>query len=355
MKKFKLALLIMLFSSFALAQNKEEAEKLVDEGVAYHDKGDYEGAITRYDKALLLDKDNLLALAEKAFSLLSLQKYDEAILYCQKAIEKHPAEKDLKSVYVTYGNALDALMKTDKAIALYEEGINKFPEYYQLYFNKGITLSSVKKIDEALQCFQKSAGLNPKHAGSNNALARLMYSQDKNIPAILAFCRFLIIEPQSKRAEENLGFLQKIMKANVKQTGENAITINLDSKMLDDKNKNGKVKENNFRSTELILSMDAALDFSEKNLKKTDVEQFIRKFETICASLKETKKDNFGFYWDYYVPYFTELAEKKLIEPFAYIAFASSDKPEISKWLENHKSEINKFYDWNKGFNWATK
>lgn len=355
MRRIILILIIAFFSNALYGQNKEEAEKLVDEGVVYHDKGDYEGAISRYDKALQLDKDNLLALAEKAFSLFSLQKYGDAISYCQKAIEKHPSENNLKSVYVTYGNALDALNKTDQSIELYNEGIKLFPDYYQLYFNKGITLSSVKKIDEALLCFQKSVSINPKHASSNNALARLMLSQDKNIPALLAFCRFLIIEPQGKRAKENLGYLQKIMKANVKQTAENAITINLDPKMLESKNENGKVKENNFNSTDLILSMDAALDYDEKNSKKTEVEQFIRKFETICASLEETKQDNHGFYWDYYVPFFTELNKKKLIEPFAYIAFASSGKPEISKWLETHKSEIDKFYEWNKEFNWAVK
>ena len=108
--------MLSLFSSVLFAQNREEAEKLVNEGIPYHDKGDYEGAITRYDKALALDKDNLLALTEKAMSLLSAQKYDESIQNCQKAIESHKVEKILITVYVTYGNALDGLKKTDKSI-----------------------------------------------------------------------------------------------------------------------------------------------------------------------------------------------------------------------------------------------
>ncbi len=354
MKQITLFLIIILFSSVSFGQNKEEADKFIEEGIAYHDKGDYEGAISKYDKALELDKDNLFALAEKAYSLLSLEKYNDAISYCQQAIDKYPSNKGLKLVYVTYGNALDALKKTDKSLEIYNEGLKNFPDYYQLYFNKGVTLSSVKKIDEALICFQKSTSLNPVHGSSNNALGRLMYSEGKNIPAILAFCRFLIIEPQSKRAIENLAFLQKIMKANVKKTGDNSITINIDAKMLDNGTLKGKPKENDFSTTELILSLDAALDLSEKNSNKTEVEQFIRKFETICDSFKEAKKDNSGFYWDYYVPYFMILSEKKFIETFAYIAFVTSDKAEIIKWLETHKSEIKKFYEWDKEY-WATK
>ena len=57
--------MFLLICSISFAQNKADAEKLVDEGVAYHDKGDYDGAISRYDKALELDKDNLLAMTEK--------------------------------------------------------------------------------------------------------------------------------------------------------------------------------------------------------------------------------------------------------------------------------------------------
>jgi hypothetical protein len=124
--------------------------------------------------------------------------------------------------------------------------------------------------------------------------------------------------------------------------------------MLGDTTASGKPKENSFTSTDLILAMDAAMDFDKKNKKKTEVEQFIRKFETVCASLKETKKDNYGFYWDYYVPYFTEMKDKNFLETFAYIAFASRDDPDTAKWLKAHKSETDKFFEWTKSFEWKT-
>jgi Flp pilus assembly protein TadD len=352
MRKILLLLVFPIFSNALFGQQKEEAEKLVDEGIAYHDKGDFEGAIARYDKALQLDKDNLLALTEKAMTSLALQKYDAAIQCCQKAIEKHPGDKGLGTVYVTYGNAYDELLKTDKALEVYEEGIKQFPEYYQLYFNKGITLSSVKKYDDALANFQKSASLNPKHASSHNAIARILDAQEKKIPSLLAYSRFLILEPESNRAKENLARLRKIMRGNVEQTGEKSVTININPDMLGDSKSNGKAKENNFASADLILTLSAGLDFDEKNKKKTEVERFISKFETVCELLKETQKDNYGFYWEYYVPYFIEMKDKNLINSFTYIAFATSEDSEVSKWLESHKSAIDEFYDWSKNYTW---
>lgn len=351
MKKIILFSLLIISGNILFAQNKEEADKLVAEGVAFHDKGDYDDAIEKYDKALDADKDNLMALTEKAFSLLASQKFDESISYCKKAIRSHPNDGGLKTVYVTYGNALDAIKKTDKSIKMYNEGIKQFPDYYQLYFNKGITLSGAQKYDDALLSFQNSVMLNPKHAGSHNAIARVLYSQKNNIPSLLAFCRFLIIESTGNRATDNLQYIQKIMKGNVTQTGEKSVTINLSSDLFGDpksKVKNG----NNFSSTELILSMTAALDYDEKNIKKTEVEQFIRKFESLCASLKESKTTNTGFYWEYYVPYFTEMNDKNFTETFSHIIFAPSGDPKISDWLNTHKEEIDNFYDWSGLFKW---
>jgi len=355
MKEYLLTSILILAVSSLFGQDKQGAERLVDEGIAYHDKGDFKGAITKYDKALEFDKDNLLALAEKSFSLFALNKYDDAIALCKKAIELHPGEDNLKTIYVTYGNALDALKKTGKSIEVYDEGIELFPEFYQLYFNKGISLSSVRKNEEALLCFQKSVIINPKHASSHNAIARILHIQEKNIPSLFAFCRFLILEPQSGRAKGNLELLQKILKGNVEQTEENNITISMNPNMLAEVASKDKAKENSFSPAELMLNMTSALDYDKKNAKKTDVEQFVRKFETVCAFIEETKSDNSGFYWEYYVPYFIELNNNKLIEPLAYIAFASSEEGNVTKWLKSHQSEINSFYEWDKSYSWDHK
>lgn len=354
MKKTLLLLFITHLSILTFAQKKEEAEKLVEEGIAYHDKGDYEGAIARYDNALDLDKDNLLALNEKALSLLSLQKYDDVIDCCKKAIKKHPGEATLANIYVAYGNAYDGLKKTDRSVDIYDEGIKLFPEYYQLHFNKGITLSSVRKYDDALLSFQKAALLNPKHASSHNAIGRLQHTKNKRVPALLAYARFMVVEPQSARSKDNLAAIQTILKGNAEQKDDKNVTISISPDMLSDTKGNGKTKENSFAATDLIIALSAGLDFDDKNKEKTPVERFISKFETICASLKEMQKDNFGFYWEYYAPYFIEMYDKKYLETFGYITFATSQAPEVGEWLKAHKTDIEAFYAWSKDFAWKS-
>ncbi len=352
MKKIVLLFIIPFIWNIAFSQNKEAAEKLVNEGVNYHDKGDYEGAITRYNKALKQDKDNLYALTEKAYSLLALEKFDESIECCKLAIEKHPGESTLKTVYVTYGNALDSQKKTDKSIEIYDEGIEQFPDFYLLHFNKGITLMSVNKLDEAMQSFQSSVKLNPKHAGSHNAIARISQYKNERIPTVLAYSRFLIVEPQTSRSVANLDAMQKIIGSNVEKTGRKSITINVSSEMLADTNEDGTKKENNFSSQEMLLAMSTALDFDKKQKDDSEVQKFNRKFEVLCSSMAETKKDNHGFFWEFYAPYFIEMHAKGYVEIFSYIAFASTKDPEVEKWLKKHETEINEFYEWSNGYKW---
>lgn len=354
MKNAILVLMLTLMCNITFGQNKEEAEDLVSEGIAYHDKGDFDGAISKYDKALELDKDNLFAYTEKALSLHSLQKYDEAIENCQKALALHPGEKGLETVYVIYGNASDALKQTDKSIEIYDEGIKQFPDYYQLHFNKGISLASVKKYDQAILCFQEAIKLNPEHASSHNAIARISDSENNRIPALLAYARFLAIESTSKRGKDNLSNLQALMSSNVTKTGKKSVSISISPDMLGDTTANGKPNENSFMTTDLILSVEAALDYEKKNKKKSEIELFIRKFETVCGSLKESQEDGRGFFWDYYVPYFVEMKDNNLLETFAHIAFVTSEDPEIMKWIKSHKSDVDKFFEWSGSFEWET-
>jgi tetratricopeptide (TPR) repeat protein len=347
-RKKILLILFSLFSSFLFGQQKEAADNLVSEGVVLQDRGEVDSAMAKFNEALALDKDNLLALSEMAYSYLSIEKYNDAVDYCKRAIKKHPEDHMLKSAYVCYGNALDALGKTGKSIDIYNEGTRLFPEYYQLYYNRGISQNKLNKTKEALMSFQQSVALNPAHASSHNAIGHLLFNNN-NIPSLLAFCRFLILEPNSGRSAGNLSNVKKIMGEHVTKTDENNITIHVSPEMLD--SKPGE-KKNSFSSAELMLSLNSALDNDSSNANQTDTEKFIRKFSALCTYLKETEKDNYGFYWEYYVPYFTELNDKGHVTTLAYIIFTASGNAEVAKWLDVHKNETDEFYQWSEGFKW---
>jgi tetratricopeptide (TPR) repeat protein len=352
MKKSVIIVMLLLLSSVTFAQNSEGAEAKIGQGVTLHDKGDFLGAISKYNEALELDKDNLVAYIEKAFTLISLERYDDAISVCKTAIEKHPGDKNLKSLYVTYGSAYDYLKKPEQSIAVYNEGIKLFPDFYLLYFNKGVSLAGQEKMDEAIAEFQKAVKINPKHASSHHAIATLLKYQHKKIPSIMAYSRFLVLEPTGQRASENLESMKEQVVGNVHKTGKNTITINMDPASVSDTTEDGNPNDNNFSTVELLMSLSSALDSDKKNSDKSEVERFIEKAEMMFATLDNSKNEHNGFYWNYYAPYFSEMHKKKLVEAFAYIVFASSEDKDISKWIKKHPKDIEAYYQWSESFKW---
>lgn len=351
MKKSVIVILLVLLSNVLFAQNSEEAESKISQGVALHDKGDFLGAISKYNEALELDKDNLAAYIEKAYTLVSLERYDDAISVCKTAIEKHPGDKNLKSLYVTYGSAYDYLKKPEKSIETYNEGIKLFPDFYLLYFNKGVSLAGQEKMDEAIAEFQKAVKLNPKHASSHYIIAALLTYQHKKIPSIMAYSRFLVLEPTGKRASASLESMKEQVVGNVHKTGKNSITISMDPGSVSDTTEDGQPNDNNFSTVELLMSLSSALDSDKKNSKKSDVERFIEKADMMFATLNSKDKHK-GFYWDYYAPYFAEMKKKDYVETFAYIIFATSEDKNIAKWIKKHTKEVEAFYQWSESFKW---
>jgi Tfp pilus assembly protein PilF len=344
---------VLVISLFAIgsvyAQDKAQAEKLVNEGVALEDNGKSDEALLKYQQALDADKDNITALAEMAYSLLSLQQYENAIKYCKFAIQTHPGDKILASVYVTYGTAYDGLKNTKKSLDIYNEGIKQFPDYYALYYNKGITLTRVSKLEESLNCFEKAVSIKPNHPGSNYAIGTVCITLHKRIPALMAYCRLIVIEPESERSKQALTNIKLMMSDNVKKTDDKNITVNVNDDMLDVSNK--KKMPNNFSGAELNLTMASALDYDSATKSLTAVENFKRKIDIVCETLKETRTNNTGFFWDYYAPYFIEMKDKDLTTVFSYIAFSSSGEVGVTEWISKHKSETEAFFKWSEGFN----
>jgi tetratricopeptide (TPR) repeat protein len=336
-----------LVTAALLAQNTAKARQLVKEGVQLHDEGKYAEAIGKYDAALAEDASYFSAWYEKSFSLSALGKSEEVVAISKRLLKDFPNEPDLKLVYVSYGNVLDESGKGKAALKIYDEGIRKFPDFYLLHFNKGISLSMQNKTEEAIPYFQKAVVLNPDHAGSHNALGRLLINRNK-VPGVLALMRMLVIEPQTKRAAENWQTLQPLLMPESKKE----ITISADFLLGSLKEKK---KENSFVAQELMLATLGGEVKSDDGQPITGMKKLIIQLNLFFAGLANENKENAGFYWDYYAPYFAALQKSEHLNTFAYIIQATGQDAGVQEWLKSHGKEIEAFYEWDKQFEWMKK
>ena len=348
-----------------LAQNPDAASIKVHEGVELHDKGEYKKAIKKYDEALKLDKDNLTAMAEKAMSMNALGQFEESAALCQDIIEKHDGAKEAPMVYVTYGNDMDQLKRPEASLRVYEKGISVLPDMYMLHFNKGITLWGMDSTASALRSLERSASINPYHPGTQNAIARILGTQEKSIPATLAFCRFFMLEPESDRAKQNHALLQKNLFNNTSERAGGGTTISIDASALRDSTDTVHV-ENDFRDEDLVWSVTKGMDLMsvlQEALKKEgngtmtiemngtmSAAGFVGKLDDLAGLLKDGRPKNHGFQWDYYAAWLIALKDAGHTEALGHLAYASSEEKEVQKWLKDNGAKVSAYFDWEKEY-----
>jgi tetratricopeptide (TPR) repeat protein len=343
--------LIILLLAFALVNpsfSQDDVNALIEEGIQLHDKGEYEAAIAKYDQVLKNNPSNTRALYEKSYTLMLMKKYEECEVICIQLLKTNDYRKE---VIVQYGSLLDMTNRQKESLEVYNKGIKEFPDFFLLYYNKGITLSGLSRDEEAMESFQHALKYKPLHASSHNAIGR-MIKKDNRIPAIMAFVTFLIVEPQTERAAQNLNSLNALVTKGVQQKDSGNVSISIDAALLDDKKKK---RENDFSNTELIFSLTSAMDNSEPFKNENDAERLKRKLDFLVSSMAEGKKKGKGFFWDFYVPFFADMKSKEFLGTACYIVHAGAGKEEIKQWIKDNEDKVTDFYAWVKGYSWNTK
>jgi tetratricopeptide (TPR) repeat protein len=350
MKKLMLTVFIFFLSLIGFSQRNDVVKDLVNRGIELHDNGAYEDAIGKYNEALQIAPKDYDANYEKSFSLFAMKKYDECIKLCHYIIGEFSNNQKVQEVYSILGSVFDDMGKADEALSVYTNGIEKYPNYYLLHFNKGLTYTRIKKYDEALDCYISALKLNGLHASSNYYTALILQANNR-IPSLLAYITFIAIESQSNRSVKAYEAIQEIVYRGIKKEGRNT-TINLSMDMLDDKKKKKKA-ENDFSNIDLVFSLLGTMDDSKgiDSIAKTAADKFDLKLQFLINSLENSAKESTGFYWEHYVPFFIEMKTKNYINVLSNIIYFSQDK-DAQTWVNQNSDKVKEFYSWLEIYQW---
>jgi len=106
---------------------------------------------------------NATTLIEKAVILNSLGRFDEAIVYLDKAMSIDP--NNVRAL-INKGRSLSQLHRFEEAISNYDRALRIDPQNTDAYINKGLPLYNLGKNAEAITYFDKVLAVEP-----NNLLA----------------------------------------------------------------------------------------------------------------------------------------------------------------------------------------
>jgi len=356
LKRTSLLISIILFSTLAVVAqiespkstpvaSNENQQRLITEGIALHDQKNYDAAISKYEEALKENPDNVLAIYEIGFSYFEKKDYKKSLEIAYRGA-RYKSEL-LPRFYVLAGNSLDNLGDSKKALEIYKSGIKISPNTSLLHLNLGITYKRLDKPEEARKSFKRAAALAPNYSSSHLHLGDLFYKGNYRVPAMLAMARFLVLEPNTERSDIAYRIFQEILGGSAR-AGDKPNEVNIFVSLSDKKD------EGDFGGVDMMLGLTKAADFTEENKGKTKGQLAVEQLESLFAMMSELndKENKSKFVWKYYVPYFSEMKQKKYVEPFYYYISRRNDDPEVKKWLDGNFRRVNEFLNWSKQYQW---
>ena len=255
------------------------------------DLGEYEEAIPYFERILDKSPSAVKVLKGMAFSLEKLSRYEEAIECYDKVLEKHPNDEDSKKKrdialekhkeqkfsliikeiknefkkneyskvidlcdtaidiqpkdiipYLYKGLSLSNLKRNDEAILSFDKILEIEPDNIQAFKEKGIILEKMGKFEQSLQCYEKVLQKKPNEIQCLDNKGNSLYMLKRYEDAITCYDKVLDIDKNNLQAlngkarafyslekfEDAIKFYDQVLKINpndedAKKTKEKAV------------------------------------------------------------------------------------------------------------------------------------
>jgi len=212
-------------------------------GEAYTQTGNPKAALALYDELLQKDSSNFEALYEKGMLYTQLKDTASAIAILEKSYRLQPVLQNglaLANLYAETKNSkvislCDALQQRDtardfvdplflkgvyysnikdypKAMAIFDEAINRDWRFIEPYIEKGIILFDQKNYDEALKTFQFATNISYTNADNYYWMGRCYEAIGKREEAIDYYYKALTFDKDFKEARQAVGRLKNTNK-----------------------------------------------------------------------------------------------------------------------------------------------
>ncbi|NND93324.1 MAG: tetratricopeptide repeat protein [Flavobacteriales bacterium] len=139
-------------------------------GMAYASEDDAL-ALQYYESALSIDSANREVLYNRAHLYQEQLKTEEALWAYGELLRHYPSSAiaHYNSGYIYLG------LKSEptKAVDSFTEAIRLNPEYYQSYYNRGVALEELGRIDQAIEDYQRALDISPNFEPAIEGLNRL--------------------------------------------------------------------------------------------------------------------------------------------------------------------------------------
>ncbi|WP_406539571.1 tetratricopeptide repeat protein [Fibrobacter sp.] len=328
-------------SKAATKTSKAEAvKKLVDQGVQFHEQGQYDEAIAKYKEAEKKDPKSALVKYEMAFTYHAKRDLDKSLTYA-RAATKLKTDGIEENLYSLLGTVYDDKGMPDSALAVYREAFAKVPNSFNIPYNASITYMRMNNADSAYAWIKRSINNSRVHEGSHYYMGFLA-SQMGKWPQFYAYTMYsTFISKKAEIIRDNLSRLYGRTKSFV-FVKDKKVEMNTP-----------KIKQADSDSTvnnEFLLAIQTMLvtdTLGKRKLYDPDstsaqqTEFLIHILEKTIKLVAFTDEIN-----DPIQRFYQGLIRESLVEAFIYSLCEPIDRPTFAQWLIKNRTEQTRLYQW---------
>lgn len=175
------------------------AKKSYNEGNTALKLGQYQTAISHYDKTILMDATFYKAYYGKGLAYYRLRKYSDAVKAYQGAAEQNPS---YVNSYIEMGRVYDKLGQVDYAISAYKSAVKNDPTSAKASYQLGrVYLQKKKNYNKAAQSFMQATTVNANYDLAFNMLGVSLTELGRYEEALLALENALSVTKKKKWKE----------------------------------------------------------------------------------------------------------------------------------------------------------
>tara|TARA_Y100000588_G_scaffold202303_1_gene216006 strand:- start:239 stop:2203 length:1965 start_codon:yes stop_codon:yes gene_type:complete len=181
--------------------NAEYAGDVFEIGVKYVNKKNMKGGIEKFEEAIKLDPEFVLAHYFLGNTFAAIGDFKKAETHLRIVIRLNP---NYHAAYNDLGNTLAAQGNLGESLIQYKTAIKIKPDYFDSYINLGIYWDNRGELDKALSQFKKAIQIQPNNAHGFFTLANSLYRNMKFKEAVKNYRVALKLKPELIQAKENL-------------------------------------------------------------------------------------------------------------------------------------------------------
>lgn len=336
-KSITLFLLLLTLSSTA-----QTSQQLVSEAIQLMDKGLFPASRAKLDQAKNIDPKNLEIDYEIAYWYFLQEMYDDAIQILTHISKKkdatHQYTQMLGVCYSTKG-------ENEKAIAVFDKGIKKYPQKGIMYLERSIMEMKAQRYNQAVEFLEKGIVAEPMFPSNYYRLAQIYLNSENEIWGMLYGELFMNLEKSTTRTnlvskwlymtyKDEIIFQQdsiliSFSKLNVQITSSDQEMVNLLTKAL----KQPFVVD----YEDLLLAGAKEVD----SISIANLHHIRTKFiELYVAQELHTKYKNVLF------DYQKQLYDADLFEPYNYWLLQMGHEEEFTAWKTQNEALWERFVIW---------